>query len=455
MLPFHMTMFKKSFLPTLLILCQLHLVGCTGPKAETKEPPNEVSLETSAEPTSNTKSSQTDNLSADPSAKQILELGREHLSQGEYDLAIDEFSKVMRYQPPRDKSQLSQAAAPEVVGRDDEKADLGLLQIEAQYYRGLAFLEKGFPDTAVEDLKEVVYLQPKNPMAFAQRGRAHAGLNEWYSTFKNCTQAIRLQPSNAMAYRYRGLAYLRTGKFGRAVADLTEAVRLDQSLAGEANPQIAEAYYSWSIALAESGKAEEAERKRDLANRILSRSVDESETLDAISPVRQNEYVAAKPVVTLTWEKHYQQGLEYLEKEQFVLATQEFTQVIAIDPLYGEAYVKCGFAFLKRGFPDTAKAFFSEALSRGSRTSELYCLMAQAYYELGLYSLVTRYATNAIILDPNNAEAYRIRGLSYIRGDRVDRARVDLNEAIRLKPDWSDELKSRMERTSEESPMSS
>ncbi len=50
------------------------------------------------------------------------------------------------------------------------------------------------------------------------------------------TEAIRLDPKNAMAYYNRGRAWYAKGEYDRAIADSTEAIRLD--------PKNAMAYYN-------------------------------------------------------------------------------------------------------------------------------------------------------------------------------------------------------------------
>lgn len=423
----------------LVMSCGLVFAGCTNVTSEVNEQGDALLVAESGDHPSDAEVPEA-SLPAEPSVQEMLELGKDYLDRSEYDLAIDQFTRVLQYEPHNEEKQSFSTIPQGISQSNKDRLDLDSLKIDAQYHRGLAFLEKGFPDTAVEDFKEVIPLRPKYAMAYLQRGRAYAGLSQWRSANRDYTKAIRLQPDNAMAYRYRGFAYRNMRKFERAIADLNEVVRRVPKHSDEVQSQIAEVYHEWSSVLADSGKIAEANEKEIKAREIrpeLADLADRTEEDSSTEPVR---YLVAKQAVNPVREKHYQQGLDYLEKEEFIQAIDEFNRAIAADPTYSEAYAKCGLVFLKRGFPDTAREYFLKALSKGKKTSDLYCLLAQAYENLEMPWTASRYATEAIILDSKNAEAYLVRSISYRSQGKADRADLDLKEAIRLNPVWEKEL---------------
>ena len=168
------------------------------------------------------------------------------LEQRQFDEAIQVFTEILRTDPDR---------------------------ADAWYGRGFAFLEKGFPDTAVEDLDRAIRLDSNPPQASGQDGRpgiadpdltarckaeaaqAHCQRGRAYTMTGDCgrgvqdaTEAIRLKPDLAAAYFYRAVAYLKDGKYDRALADLAEAVRLDGSLESPSRTWRTEAHRGLGIA---------------------------------------------------------------------------------------------------------------------------------------------------------------------------------------------------------------
>ncbi len=425
----------------------LGLLGCTSAVTDGKQDPNGTTSGTETGGKSNEQL--TSSLLAP--VKQDLTDGISLVEEKKFDEAIDRFGRVLSHNP---KSQLEESAengAPLlterlVSERKSREEEVAALKKEAYYYRGVAFLEKGFANTAVEDFDEVLAVDEQDARAYEQRGRAYAELSELYDAVEDCTQAIRLNPTSGTAYYYRGWAYMNWQKPELAIADLREAVRLAPAFAEEAKQHIGQAYQCWYDRLSDSGDRPKAEAIYLEARRVIAAmaNTEDSSNPDADSA---NRYMVAKPITVELFNTHYQEGVRLFENGELAEAIEAFNRSIQVDPDREEAYLKSGIAYLKRGFPNTAIAFFNEALVKGMKSSELYCLMAQAYDEMGEGRLVSRYATKAIMLDPQNATAYRTRGLAYLDASEIPLAKRDLDEAIRLDPAMKDELQPLMERS--------
>ncbi len=100
------------------------------------------------------------------------------------------------------------------------------------------------------------------------------------------------------------------------------------------------------------------------------------------------------------------------------------------DAASAELYRKRGIAYLRMGFPDTAKDDFSDAIAFAPNNTAGYEQRAVAYMELGDRFNALRDATQAIRLNPHNAAAYHTRGLVYLRREQYDRAVADLEQTL-------------------------
>ncbi len=100
--------------------------------------------------------------------------------------------------------------------------------------RGLDFMSQKKYTEAIADFTEVIRLDPKNAMAYNNRG-AYYSLQKYTEAIADFTEAIRLDPKYAEAYNDRGYAYLYQQKFAEAIADINEAIRLDPEYAAAYN----------------------------------------------------------------------------------------------------------------------------------------------------------------------------------------------------------------------------
>jgi tetratricopeptide (TPR) repeat protein len=133
-------------------------------------------------------------------------------------------------------------------------------------------------------------------------------------------------------------------------------------------------------------------------------------------------------------------GSKLLEQGDYQQAVEHFTMAIKSsnaavqqptgDAASAELYRKRGIAYLRMGFPDTAKDDFSDAIAFAPNNPAGYEQRAVAYMELGDRFNALRDATQAIRLNPHNAAAYHTRGLVYLKRGQYDRAVADLEQTL-------------------------
>jgi tetratricopeptide (TPR) repeat protein len=99
---------------------------------------------------------------------------------------------------------------------------------EVWYLRGIAFLEKGFPDSAIPDFDQAIRLAPNPVLAdsYCRRGQACCMMGDFTRAIRDTTLAIGLKSTLPQAYFHRADAYLQADQPERALANLDEAVRL-------------------------------------------------------------------------------------------------------------------------------------------------------------------------------------------------------------------------------------
>jgi tetratricopeptide (TPR) repeat protein len=368
---------------------------------------------------------------AAPSAGAIAETdhiksGREQFSAGDYEGAVEAFS----------------AALADERRHDPKRADSVAAQVFFQ--RGEAYLALGFPDTAIEDFTDVIRLAPNDGPAFDRRAAAHLQLGDQYKAIRDATTAIRLDPDAAAAYRTRGIAYVDGGQYDRAVADLNQAIDVDATLADELRPVVAQAYLQWSRRLDDDGAEVLAAEKLALA-RQLDPSIPTAPAdvvVVEVDPVDEPvEVTVAKPVIDDEAVERYEAGVQRVKEGRRDEALMAFTEAIAQDGDYADAYVARGKTLLSMGFPDSALEDFTTAIRRGRASAEAHRLEARAFLELKRPYRATVAATDALQFDPSDAEAYAIRGEAHLSMTSWDRAIVDLEEAVRREEALAERLR--------------
>ena len=79
--------------------------------------------------------------------------------------------------------------------------------------------------TPIADDNQAIRLDPKDAVAYNNRGNAYGDKGDYDRAMADYGDAIRLDPKYAYAYNGRGNAYLRKGDYDRAIADYDAAIR--------------------------------------------------------------------------------------------------------------------------------------------------------------------------------------------------------------------------------------
>ncbi|HUY92863.1 MAG TPA: tetratricopeptide repeat protein [Pirellulales bacterium] len=291
-------------------------------------------------------------------------------------------------------------------------------------------------DRAIEDFSAVIRLAPDNAAAYYDRGVVWDLKLEYEKAIADYTDAIRLDAGKQLYYRRRGSVLERKAMrddapaqvFDQAIADFTTAIRLA--------PDDAELYRLrgevWSSkGLWADSPADESQHAIADFTETLRLNPNDAIALEARAKERQadkqlddaladcNALIAARPRIA---RLYVLRGGVWREKSEPDKAISDYSQAIRLDPKLAEAYLRRGQTLA--GKTSTYEAIMARA--RGVSTPETKKLEDEAIADY----------TEAIRLEPGNAEAYYYRGNVWSDKEQFDKAIEDFTAVVGIKPDY-------------------
>ena len=115
---------------------------------------------------------------------------------------------------------------------------------------GVALMETGKVDEAIEHYRKALALNPKYVEAYDDLGEALAEKGNDEEAIRQFETAVRLNPKFTIAHANLGMVLVRTGRMDKAIFHLRKAV--------EENPDAADTRRNLGHALAEKGYSQEA-----------------------------------------------------------------------------------------------------------------------------------------------------------------------------------------------------
>ncbi|HLO48553.1 MAG TPA: tetratricopeptide repeat protein [Kamptonema sp.] len=168
---------------------------------------------------------------------------------------------------------------PQLAGEFQQAArkDIKLLDVDGYRRRVMERFSKQDFQGAIEDLNEVIDLEPNDAYAYLLRGISRDYLKNYQGAIEDYNQVIKLDPNNAEAYNSRCYTRARGLRdYQGAIADCNESIRL--------NPNIPESYASrcyTRAGLGDKKALEDCDRALEIApeyawgyeDRALARSI--------------------------------------------------------------------------------------------------------------------------------------------------------------------------------------
>ncbi len=298
------------------------------------------------------------------------------------------------------------------------------------FQEGVTKYNQGNYQEAVDNLTQVIKLEPQNHLAYNRRGDAFYRLGDYQQSQTDSSQAITLNPQDANAYYDRGFSFYELGKYKEAIADYTQAIKLNSQNAyayygrGLAKTQLQEhkkAIEDFSKAIALQPKYTDAYLQRGILHRRLKLKQAAIKDFNAIIEINPNDAKA-----------YFQRGLTQSLNKQKAAAINDYTNAINLNSKYIEAYLNRGDIYSELGNQVEATVDYNTVLQINPKLTIAYIHRGTHLLSFGDYRGAIKDYTQAIKLDPNNAAAYNNRGNAYLDMGNKKAANQDYSKAIAI-----------------------
>jgi len=352
-----------------------------------------------------------------------FELGHLYLEQNDWKSAADYFSKIQKYRENELKTS-AEGSSSRVQKKEP-------LYAEAAFYASLAYWRMNDYGRALAALVPLASDMPlisiyNNAGAIAiQAARDEKKPEERSRLLQQgisfLARAAESSPDDTMVrFNYANALFL-AGKFAEAADQLRPVITND--------PKDGQAQFLFAKALEQTGKTEAAAAADDQARRYLQTYAkwqtewQKSHSVTDVNPrlrhsfnrddyfnaVRENTIANADANNTSSTQDLLAKARELYTAGQDDEAMKEARRVLVVEPMNGEAYLLIGRIDLRRGNQETAISALKTATFWDPKLIDAHILLGRIFIERGDRGEATKYATNAINLDPNNQEAIALQ----------------------------------------------
>ena len=279
--------------------------------------------------------------------------------------------------------------------------------------RGSAYATLGEWDRAMEDYSRALQLDPKFPISLMSRGFAFKNMGKYEKAVADYSVAIEVDPYNKLAYNDRGVCYISMGEYEKAIADFSKVIELDaensdaysnrsasyQNL-GQLDKAITDIDKALSLqpdnakALSNRGAIHEKLNQPEKAIADYSRAID-------LNPEFAKAYV--------------NRGSVYLKTSRPDKALEDYTKAIAVDPENAEAYFNRGVIYANSEQREKAISDYSKVIKLQPNNKLGYYNRGLNYGKMGKMELAIEDFTNAMKIDPGFTAAFNNREVAYQR----------------------------------------
>ena len=311
-------------------------------------------------------------------------------------------------------------------------------------------------DKAVAQFEQLIALRPQGPgapelpekgvalqlgsvlaQAYAGRAEAYIGQHDNDRAITDCAEALGLDPNLAQAYATRATAHCQMGVFDKAIADSEKALRINPKLtsAYTASAMAYSGKYNFDRAIANCNEAIRIQPEDVLALQVRGAAYNELCEFDkAVADC--TEAIRFKPDDARSYviRSHALYG-----KENGLGALADAEEAIRRGPRSPEASLSRGKALCVLKDYDLAIGAFDEAVRLDAKLAIAYKWRVSAYRAKGDKDRAASEVRDLIKqIDPRTAEDYFARGWCFVDQREYQRAKADLDNAIRMNPKYAD-----------------
>jgi len=250
-----------------------------------------------------------------------FKLGHAYGLQGDYELAIEFYNKVVENEPEDEEAYYNRGSIYVIMEEYDKaledfnkaiefKPDY----LEARYNRGNLYYKREEYDKALEDYNEAIKTGTDNPQIYYGRGLTHSKRGEYHKAIKDYTKALTLDPFHFEACRNRGNIYYEKALYREAIEDFNLALTI--------NPQDFLTYNSRGKAFYSAGEQKKA--INDFSRAIeLNPDFPEAYQNRAFIYFMQGDYRKALEDIENMKDRGYEINQEFLKEVEEALEGKE------------------------------------------------------------------------------------------------------------------------------------
>lgn len=283
----------------------------------------------------------------------------------------------------------------------DEVSTKPVDSVPLLFQRGIAFLQEGNFEAALQDFTTVIQLDPLCIEAYRNRGIIYLKQKKYAEAEQEFSQEIGIQPT------WEG--YLNRGSVKTSLKDFSSALE-DFQKALEKNPRAADIYYNRAFVYWNLGK--------------FSLALQDFQKTLELDPNYTKAYM--------------NRGILKSELHDLKGAIHDLEEAIRLNPQYIAAYVNLANFKITQSQWDEAIRYLNQAIQLDPRLEEAYINRGNAKHSRGdLEGALQDYHT-ALQLNPESYQTYNNR--ANLRMDRKEYAEAlkDLNEALRINSRYTD-----------------
>ena len=174
------------------------------------------------------------------SAETYIIWGNTKYRSGNYQGALDDYTKAIRLKPGYVKAYINRGIAKFTLGQHTaaiQDFDMAI-QLEPNdasiyYNRGVMKQNLGQHAAAIQDFDMVIHLKSNDANAYNDRGNAKNNLGQHAAAIQDYDKAIQLKPDDAKAYLNRGATKTLLNRTSEAKQDLQTALKLAEQAGDE------------------------------------------------------------------------------------------------------------------------------------------------------------------------------------------------------------------------------
>jgi tetratricopeptide (TPR) repeat protein len=173
--------------------------------------------------------------------------------------------------------------------------------------KGVALVIEGKCNEAIEAFNKAIELNPKDAVAYNNRGAAYGQIGNYKQQIEDSSKALQLNPKDAVAFNNRGVAYGELGNYEQEIEDCTKAIEL--------NPKLAVAYYHRGVAYQKLGNRKQAIKDKSKAYALNPRKTwGKVEIVTSEAAVYSKDENRVKVIGNRNSKRYHLPGMKYYDK---------------------------------------------------------------------------------------------------------------------------------------------